>query len=213
MADTPTSRTLNECRKRGWAPGVVERWKPGFRKNAQTGESEQIPYGTRVDFLGFADIMALDGQPGYLAIQACIGAHLSARLQKALAVPELKQHLEAGNRFQVWGWREVWIDTSAKTKRKTWKPKIVSVVLRDGMLFHEESEGLSANGQRPDSHSGDLAGSSPASPTNLHGGEHERSSARSFKSVTEGSIPSAPTSTSPSDTDPSGPQPDLFEEV
>jgi hypothetical protein len=189
----PTQRTLDECRKRGWLAGIVERWKPGMRDDRETGEKKLLPYGTRVDFLGFADIMVLDGQPGYLAINACVGSAVQAHLQKAMALPELKVHLEQGNRFQVWGWRETWTKTGEKTKAVRWRPRIVSVVLRDGMLFHEEDEGLSANGQRPDSHSGYLAGSSPASPTTA-GGEHERSSARSFKSVTEGSIPSAPTS-------------------
>lgn len=136
----PTSRTLEELRRRGWPAGVVERWKPGFRDDKATGRKELIPYGTRVDFLGFADIMALDGQPGYLAIQACAGASLAARLQKALAVPELKDHLAAGNRFQVWAWRQIWVTgKSGQTKRQRWQPKIVSVVLRDGTLFHEDS--------------------------------------------------------------------------
>lgn len=178
MAETPTSRTLDECRKRGYVPGVVERWKPGYRKSATTGEPEQIPYGTRVDFLGFADIFALDGQPGYLAIQACAGGDLSKRLQKALAVPELTQHLEAGNRFQVWAWRQVWITgKTGKTKRQQWKPKVVTVVLRDGMLFHEEGEILTQGGDAPRLRT-------PESTTLSNPAQ--------------------------SDTDPAGPQPDLF---
>jgi hypothetical protein len=143
---TPTKRTLDECRRRDWPAGVAERWKPGFRENRQTGEKEHIAYGTRVDFLGFADILVLDGQPGYLAIQACAGGDLQRRLQKAMDVPELIRHLEAGNRFQVWAWREVWVTLkSGKAKRKQWRPKIVSVILRDGMLFHQE-ETLSRGG-------------------------------------------------------------------
>lgn len=134
MAESPTSRTLEECRKRGWLPGVVERWKPGFRKDLKTGRLEQVPYGTRVDFLGFADLMVLDGKGGYLAIQACAGGDLTKRLYKAMDVPELKEHLAQGNRFQVWGWREL----KSMPGRRRWYPKIVSVVLRDGMLFHEE---------------------------------------------------------------------------
>lgn len=207
---SPVERTLKECARNGWAADVVERWKPGFRKSKETGEIERIPYGTRVDFLGFADVMALDGHGGYLAINACQPNEVQAHLRKAMELDSLKKHLAQSNRFQVWAWRQIWVSTGPKTKAMRWRPRIVEIVLRDGMLFHEEAEGLSANGQRPDSHSGDLAGSSPASPTNPRGGEHERSSARSFKSVTEGSIPSAPTSPAPSDTPPAGPQPDLF---
>jgi len=136
----PTQRTLDECRRRGWTPGVVERWAPGVRRKP-TGETEMIPYGTRKDFLGFADILVLDGQLGYLAIQACAGASVQDRLQKALLVPELMLHLAAGNRFQVWGWREIWVDTSKKTKRRQWVARKVSVHLRGGMLFHEELPG------------------------------------------------------------------------
>jgi hypothetical protein len=134
----PTARTLDECRRRGWAAGVVERWQPGFRKKLGSEQFEQIPYGTRIDFLGFADIMVLDGQLGYLAIQACASGSVAARLAKAMAEPNLMLHLDAGNRFQVWGWREVWVDTSMKTKRRLWAARKVAVVLRGGMLFHEE---------------------------------------------------------------------------
>jgi hypothetical protein len=134
----PTARTLEACRRLGWAAGVVERWQPGFRKKKESAEFEQIPYGTRVDFLGFADILVLDGQLGYLAIQACVSGSVAARLAKAMAEPNLKTHLEAGNRFQVWGWREVWVDTSQRTKRRLWAARKVAVMLRGGMLFHEE---------------------------------------------------------------------------
>jgi len=136
----PTQRTLDECRKRGWTPGVVERWAPGFRKKKGSEEFEQIPYGTRKDFLGFADILVLDGEPGYLAIQACAGGSVQDRLQKALQVPELRLHLQAGNRFQVWGWREVWVDTSTKTKRRQWTPKIIAVTLQAGLLMYQDVE-------------------------------------------------------------------------
>lgn len=137
---SPTARTLDECRKRSWPAGVVERWKPGMRENRATGAKELLPYGTRVDFLGFADIMALDGKGGYLAINACVGSAVQAHLQKAMALEELRTHLAQGNRFQVWAWREVWVDTSAKTKRRMWEARIVSVYLADGMLFHQDGE-------------------------------------------------------------------------
>ena len=140
----PTARTLEECRRRGWTAGVVERWQPGFRKKKESAEFEQIPYGTRVDFLGFADILVLDGQPGYLAIQACVSGSVAARLAKAMAEPNLRTHLEAGNRFQVWGWREIWVETSKKTKRRQWVARKVAVYLRAGMLFHEELPGRGA---------------------------------------------------------------------
>lgn len=174
---SPVERTLKECARNGWPAGVVERWKPGFRKNKETGEGERIPYGTRVDFLGFADVMALDGLGGYLAINACQPNEVQAHLRKAMELDTLREHLAQGNRFQVWAWRQIWISTGPKTKAMRWKPRVVSVVLRDGMLFHEEGEILSEGGDAP--------------------------RLRTPESTTL-------SNSAPSDTDPPGPQPELF---
>lgn len=90
---SPTSRSLAECRRRGWVAQVVEKWIPQARR--------------RVDLWGIGDIIVMDGAPGSLLIQATSGSNHSSRVQKALAEPKLKLWLEAGNRFQVWSWKKV----------------------------------------------------------------------------------------------------------
>jgi hypothetical protein len=89
---SPTSRTLQRCKELGWERGVVE----------MTIRGKGIVF-TR-DFIGCIDVIAYDGQPGCLGIQATSRSNVSARLKKALAEPRLQVHLRAGNRFEVWGW-------------------------------------------------------------------------------------------------------------
>lgn len=139
---TPTARTLEELRRRGWPGQVVERWLPGRRakKGGAPGETEPTAYGTRKDLFGAIDILALDGCPGSLGIQACIGGDASTRAKKAATEPLLKPWLAAGNRFQVWAWREIWVETGPKTKAKRWRPRVVCLVLVDGEIVDMELE-------------------------------------------------------------------------
>ena len=90
VPSSPTSRTLQECRKRGWTSAVVEKWIPQTKR--------------RLDLFGCIDIVALDGQPGVLGIQATSGGNHSSRVSKALEEPRLQEWLRAGNRFAVWSW-------------------------------------------------------------------------------------------------------------
>lgn len=106
MADSPTTRTLRECRKRAWQADVTERWIAGAR--------------IRRDLFHFGDVLALDGQPGSLAIQACAGASHAARRAKITSDPEVapkaRAWLEAGNRIAVWSWAK----RGERGKRKLW---------------------------------------------------------------------------------------------
>ena len=58
----------------------------------------------RMDLFGCIDLVALDGQPGVLGIQATSGSNHSSRVAKALDEPRLQEWLSAGNRFAVWSW-------------------------------------------------------------------------------------------------------------
>lgn len=115
---SPTARSLEECRRRGWPAGVVEKWisLPGHPGG-----------GVRKDLFGAIDVIALDGQPGSLGIQATSGSNASARLEKAAAIPEIGAWLDAGNRFQVWAWRKA----GPRGKRKTWQVRVVDLTARD----------------------------------------------------------------------------------
>lgn len=104
---SPTQRTLAECKKRGWTAHIVEKWvtipsHPGG--------------GVRIDLFGIGDVLALDGKPGSLMIQACASSGHSARVKKALENDVLLPWLDAGNRFEVWSWGK----KGARGKRKLW---------------------------------------------------------------------------------------------
>lgn len=92
MACSPTSRSLERCRKREWPAQVVEQWNQHS--------------GTRKDLFGCIDLVALDGNPGVLGIQACSDGDLMTRARKAQEQPHLRDWLLAGNRFEVWGWKK-----------------------------------------------------------------------------------------------------------
>jgi hypothetical protein len=110
---TPTSRTLEECKKRGWKAQVVEKWIP--RMNV------------RKDVFGFGDVLVLDGKPGSLLVQACRGADSSTRTTKILeaCAEDARSWLEAGNRIQVWGWAQ----RGPRGKRKLWGVRVVAIEL------------------------------------------------------------------------------------
>lgn len=115
---SPTSRTLAECRKRGWLAQGVEQVVPHtFIKR---------------DLFGCIDLVALDGHPGVLGIQACSngsaagkGGDMSKRLAKiALECgPAALRWLGAGNRLEVWGWGK----KGEAGTRKLWALRVIEV--------------------------------------------------------------------------------------
>ncbi len=132
----------------------IEEGRPAFYVNrpqdfynAVTTLFKSAP-AVRKDFLGCIDVIALDGCPGSLGIQACAGASASERAKKAAAEPLLRAWLQAGNRFQVWAWREVWVGTGAKTKARRWRPRVVCLVLVDGEIADTEPE-AGSDGRTP----------------------------------------------------------------
>lgn len=111
---SPTSRTLEYLRRNGLTAGVVEKWVPQTRR--------------RVDFLGFADVLALEsGRRGVLAIQATSGDHHADRVQKIVRLLTAKRWLECGNRIEVWSWRK----KGKAGERKVWTIRREPIVLAD----------------------------------------------------------------------------------
>lgn len=108
---TPTARTLAAQRKLGRTCQAVERWNPygGARKPDGTA------VGNRVDLFGIIDIIAIH-KDGILGIQATSGTNFLARCKKAEAEPRLREWLEAGGQFQVWGWRKIKARWAARTR-------------------------------------------------------------------------------------------------
>jgi len=99
---SPTSRSLVECRKRGWIAQVVERWNPHAR--------------VRQDLFSVIDIVAIT-PTGILGIQACAGTSHAARVAKVVAEPRVRAWLGAGARLAVWSYAK----RGARGELKRWQ--------------------------------------------------------------------------------------------
>jgi len=107
---TPTARTLQYLRSKGYVADVAERWNSYSR--------------TRKDLLGIADVVAA-GPGGILAVQATTSGNLAARCTKIAPLVEAKAWLQAGGRLIVMGWAK----QGPRGKRKTWQQRQVHAVL------------------------------------------------------------------------------------
>lgn len=105
---TPTKRTLDELRKRGYEVAVVEKWIPQTRR--------------RLDAFGFIDVIAL-GEGVTIGVQATSASNVASRVTKILAEPRHFAWLAAGNKIQVWGWSK----KGPRGKAKRWTPTIREV--------------------------------------------------------------------------------------
>lgn len=101
---SPTARSLDELRERGFMPQVVEYWNSFSRK--------------RVDLFGVWDIVAV-GNGEILFVQTTSGSNVSARVKKIAEAPTTPLLREAGVRLEVHGWR--------KSSRNRWVQRIVDV--------------------------------------------------------------------------------------
>lgn len=107
---SPTARSLEECRRRGWRAQTVEQTIPkSFIKR---------------DLFHFGDVLAIDGQPGSLIIQATsnnTGGEGSKRVTKIVTEcrDAAREWLGAGNRLEVWAWAK----RGAVGTRKLWSLK------------------------------------------------------------------------------------------
>jgi len=118
----PAARTMDECRKRGWIAGIVERRIPFPR-----------PRGTTLDLFGVIDIIALDMAAPVgrrtVGIQATTGnggRHADHRA-KILAESRARDWLEAGNRLELWSWAK----QGSAGKRKLWTLRVETFTVDD----------------------------------------------------------------------------------
>lgn len=111
---SPTSRSLQELKKRGYQAQIVEKWN-SFAK-------------IRIDLFGCIDIVAVDGKTnGVLGVQATSTANVNARIKKSVMIPALRAWLMSGNRFSVWGWAK----RGPRGERKLWELKEIPITLDD----------------------------------------------------------------------------------
>ena len=114
MHTSPTQRTLALLRKDGYSAAIVEKYNSFIKR--------------RFDLWGFIDLVAIRStEKGVLGIQATSGSNITARIKKSLAIPELKVWLEAGNKFEVWGFSK----KGARGKRKVWTVDQRKIILKD----------------------------------------------------------------------------------
>lgn len=128
---SPTARTLATLRKEGWTAEVVEKWNPHA---GPINPKTKRPVGGRKDLFGFADVLALKGDRGTLAVQACAMSGRAAHLAKLQAVPATLYAINAGWLVEVWAWRKVLVKTKRGTKVKRWAVERTTLTVTDSGL-------------------------------------------------------------------------------
>lgn len=113
-AKSPTARSLEELRKRGYICQVVE---------------HRIPKSfVTVDFIGCIDIIAFrDGEIVGVQATSDSGGNHSARRHKILAEPRARKWLEAGGKLWLWSWAQ----RGAAGERKLWTLRFEPITLDD----------------------------------------------------------------------------------
>lgn len=115
---TPTKRSMDKWRAKGFIVAVVEKWVP----NGPLGYKG--PIITR-DVWNFGDILAVrSSQVGAVLVQSTSGTNVSARIKKILETAEAGIWLAAGNRIFVDGWRKM----GKKDERKLWECREIEIL-------------------------------------------------------------------------------------
>lgn len=137
---SPTSRTLDECRKRGWTAQVVEHRVPRLHVTRDLfGVIDVVAIVTEID----TAVSYMFGEEPRRVGKSTIGiqatasaAHHAHRRAKILAEPRARQWVEAGNRLELWSWAK----QGARGKRKQWRLRVERFVISSGVLQSEESD-------------------------------------------------------------------------
>ena len=110
---SPTSRSLDYARKKGWVASVCERYCSYTRR--------------RFDLFGVFDLIILDDQWGCIGVQTTSGANVSSRIHKMEASSDCRRWLASGLRAEVWGWRQIaaYRKDGSRAKVDRWDIRIV----------------------------------------------------------------------------------------
>lgn len=109
-----TSRTLRECRARGYICDKAEKF------NAYAG-----PFGRREDLFNFIDIIYLDRANGIVAIQSTGPSGHSQHRRKILENEFALEWLKCGGKIELWSWRKLLLKRGGKARR--WTPRIENI--------------------------------------------------------------------------------------
>jgi len=117
---SPTQRTLRELRNQGRVCGIVERF------NSFVG-----PQGIRQDFLGFIDIISLDPERGFVAVQCCAGSGHAKHRKKIVedCADNAAAWLETGGVIELWSWAKRKLKRGGKAMR--WMPRVEVITAAD----------------------------------------------------------------------------------
>lgn len=123
---SPTQRTLRYIKGNGQLCDIVERFNPYAGK-----------FGQRNDFMGFADIIALDCAVGIIAYQSC-GQAFSDHKHKLLEERNeaVFEWIRCGGKVILIGWRKVKYKHGSKAMR--WRPRIADITLENDELIFKE---------------------------------------------------------------------------
>jgi len=111
---TPTQLSLKKLRADAYTCQVVEHWNHFAH--------------IRQDLFGAIDILACKNSVnGCTGIQTTTTGNMTARIKKALALPEMQAFVQSGNKFLVWGWSK----RGPRGKRKIWELKEHEVTAYD----------------------------------------------------------------------------------
>jgi hypothetical protein len=98
---SPTQRTLELMRERGYLAAVVERWNPYMRR-----DEHGVSHGGRQDLFGFIDVLALNDS-GIVAVQStsrgCLTDHIR-KIEGEEIAKKVAAVRRAGIRIVLHGW-------------------------------------------------------------------------------------------------------------
>jgi hypothetical protein len=119
-----TQRTLRALREQGRICASTEKWNP-FGGPMINGKR----IGIRQDLFGFIDVLCLDPQQGFVAVQSTGPSGMSLHRKSILENPNAYEWLKIGGKIEIYSWRKLLVNRQGKLK--TWQPKIVEIILND----------------------------------------------------------------------------------
>ncbi len=114
MAGSPTARSLENMRSRGYTVAKVEFYSSFAKK--------------RFDLFGFIDILCIKPKGRDIGLQTTTSSNMGARIAKIINTLEARIWLESGHRIIVHGWSK----KGARGTRKIWTLDEREIIFENG---------------------------------------------------------------------------------